>query len=415
MGLLDNLLRKPNTTKRYKITLGGVGIPSRLEPYHFLLAGSTGTGKTTLLNEALATIIPRGDRLVVCDPNGHHLSHFYQDGDVVLNPFDTRSQGWSIFNEVRKDYDYDRLAKSVIPIGSGGDAQWHHYAQVLLSESLRALMLRGENTTEALMRWATTVKKEELAKLLDGTPAQGLFDSDAAKALASTRFILTSYLSAHKYMKTGVFSLRNWLEREQSNLFITWREDMQASLTPLISTWIDIISNAVLSLPADQDRRIWFILDELGGLGKISSLESALTRGRKHGLCVVAGLQSTAQLDRTYGREGAIVLRSCFRNLVVLGIAKSDPDTAETLSKSLGEREIERTQKNRSEGPQGITHGVTIQQKIERVALASEITELPDLTAYLALAANNPTVLVKFNPVELPIVTNGLEEQPCLV
>lgn len=410
MRLLNSILGRFDATQRDRVTLGGVGIPYRLEPYHFLLAGSTGTGKTTLLDEALSTIIPRGDRVIVCDPNGHHLSNFHQDGDVVLNPFDRRSQGWSIFNEVRKDFDYDRLAKSVIPIGSGGDAQWHHYAQVLLSESLRALMLRGENTTEALIRWATTVKKEELAKLLEGTPAQGLFDSDAAKALASTRFILTSYLSAHKYMKSGDFSLRSWLNGEQGNLYITWREDMQASLTPLISTWVDIISNAVLSLPADQDRRIWLILDELGGLGKISSLESALTRGRKHGLCVVAGLQSTAQLDRTYGREGAIVLRSCFRNLVVLGIAKSDPDTAETLSKSLGEREVERTQKNRSEGPQGITHGVTIQQKTERVALASEITELPDLTAYLALAANNPTVLVKFNPVELPIVVNGLEE-----
>ena len=410
MSLLNSLLGKPDITQRSKVTLGRVGIPSRLELYHFLLAGSTGTGKTTLLDEVMSTIIPRGDRVIVCDPNGHHLSHFFKDEDVVLNPFDCRSQGWSIFNEIRKDYDYDRLAKSVIPIGNGSDAQWHHYSQVLLSESLRALMLRGENTTEALMRWATTVKKEELAKLLEGTPAQGLFDSDAAKALASTRFILTSYLAAHKYMKAGDFSIRNWLESEQSNLFITWREDMQSSLMPLISTWIDILANAVLSLPPSEDRRIWLVLDELGGLGKISSLESALTRGRKHGLCVIAGLQSTAQLDRIYGREGAIVLRSCFRNLVVLGIAKSDPDTAETLSKSLGEREVERTQKNRSEGPQGITHGVTIQQKTERVALASEITELPDLTAYLALAANNPTVLVKFKPIELPTIASRLEE-----
>ncbi len=410
MGLLDDLLGKPNTTQRDKVTLGGVGIPHRLEPYHFLFAGSTGTGKTTLLDEALSVIIPRGDRIVVCDPNGHHLSHFYQNGDVVLNPFDSRSQGWSIFNEVRKDFDYDRLAKSVIPAGSNSDAQWHHYAQVLLAESLRALMLRGENTTEALMHWATTVKKEELAKLLEGTPAQGLFDADAAKALASTRFILTSYLAAHKYMKAGDFSLRSWLHEKQGNLFITWREDMQASLTSLISTWVDIISNAVLSLPADQDRRIWLILDELGGLGKICSLESALTRGRKHGLCVVAGLQSTAQLDRTYGREGATVLRSCFRNLVVLGIAKSDPDTAETLSRALGEREVERDQKSRSESPQGITKGVTTLQKMERIALASDINQLPDLTAYVALAANNPAILVKFDPVELPIVASGLEE-----
>ena len=381
MSLLNSLLGRPDIPQRSEVTLGGVGIPCRLESYHFLFAGSTGTGKTTLLDEALSTIIPRGDRVIICDPNGHHLSHFYRKGDVVLNPFDRRSQGWSIFNEVRKDFDYDRLAKSVIPNGSGGDAQWHHYSQVLLSESLRALMLRGENTTESLIRWATTVKKEELAKLLEGTSAQGLFDSDAAKALASTRFILTSYLSAHKYMKSGIFSLRNWLQNGQGNLYLTWREDMQSSLMPLISCWVDILANAVLSLPPNDTRRIWLILDELGGLGKISTLESALTRGRKHGLCVIAGLQSTAQLDRIYGKDGAVVLRSCFRNLVVLGIAKADPDTAETLSKSLGEREVERTQKNRSEGPQGITHGVTIQQKTERVALASEITELPDLTA----------------------------------
>ncbi|MGV3582858.1 MAG: type IV secretion system DNA-binding domain-containing protein [Methylophilus sp.] len=410
MGLLGNLLGKPNTIQREKITLGGVGIPSRLEPYHFLFAGSTGTGKTTLLDEALSAIIPRGDRVIVCDPNGHHLSHFYQDGDVVLNPFDRRSQGWSIFNEVHKDFDYDRLAKSVIPNGSGGDAQWHHYSQVLLSESLRALMLRGENTTESLMRWATTVKKEELAKLLEGTPAQGLFDSDAAKALASTRFILTSYLSAHKYIKTGDFSLRNWLESEQRNLFITWREDMQSSLIPLISTWVDILASAVLSLPPSEDRRIWLVLDELGGLGKISSLESALTRGRKHGLCVIAGLQSTAQLDRIYGKDGAVVLRSCFRNLVVLGIAKADPDTAETLSRSLGEREVERDQKSRTESPQGISKSVTTLQKMERIALASDINQLPDLSAYVALAANNPAILVKFDPVQLPVIANGLEE-----
>lgn len=134
------------------VTLGGVGIPPHLEPYHFLLAGSTGTGKTTLVDEALSTLIPRGDRCVICDPDGHHLSCFWQPGDLILNPFDRRSPGWSIFNEVRKDFDYDRLAKSVVPNGHGPDAAWHHYAQVLLAESLRALMLRGEGNTAALMQ-----------------------------------------------------------------------------------------------------------------------------------------------------------------------------------------------------------------------------------------------------------------------
>lgn len=43
------------------------------------------------------------------------------------------------------------------------------------------------------------------------------------------------------------------------------------------------------------------VLDELASLERLNSLEAALTKGRKHGLRVVAGLQSTAQLDRLYG------------------------------------------------------------------------------------------------------------------
>lgn len=311
---------------------------------------------------------------------------------------------------MRRDFDYDRLARNVVPNGHDADAQWHHYAQVLLSETMRALMLRGEGHTAALMQWATSAPVSELAKLLEGTPAQGLFDADASKAMASTRFILTSYLAAHKYMKPGTFSLRSWIDTGRDNLFLTWREDMQAALMPLVSCWVDVIANAVLSLPPNGTRRIWLILDELGALGRLNSLEGALTRGRKHGLCVIGGLQSTAQLDRCYGREGAIVLRSCFRNLVVFGIAKSDPDTAEVLSRALGEREIEREQRSSSQGPQGISQGVTLQQHAERIVLPSQIGALPDLSAYLALAADRPVTLIQVPVRVRQRVTAPLEE-----
>lgn len=397
-------------TQRDPITLGGVPLPTESENLHTLLAGSTGTGKTTLVDEILSIAIPRGDRVIVCDPSAHHFSRYAQTGDTVLNPFDRRSPGWSVFSEVRKDFDYDRLARSLVPDGHGNDKQWHHYAQVLCAETMRALMLRGDGNTEKLMYWLTIAKAEELATLLAGTPAQGLFDKDASKALASTRFILTTQLNPHKYLKPGEFSLRTWLDCGRGNLFITWREDMQTALMPLISTWTDIVSNAVLSLAADRERRIWLVLDELGALGRLNSLESVLTRGRKHGLCVVAGLQSTAQLDRTYGRESAIVLRSCFRNLVVFAVAKSDPDTAEMLSRSLGEREVDRQQHSRSEGPNGITKGVSLQRVSERIAIASQITELPNLSAFLALSGDAPTRRIQVTPRNLPQVTKSMEE-----
>lgn len=74
----------------------------------------------------------------------------------------------------------------------------------------------------------------------------------------------------------------------------------------------------------------------------MASLGDAATKGRKAGLRLVVGLQSTAQLDKIYGFEEAQTLRSCFKSLVVLGGAKTDPKTCEDMSLSLGEHEVER-------------------------------------------------------------------------
>lgn len=380
------------------LTLGGVVFPREVETLHCLLAGTTGAGKTTAIEELLDSVMARGDRAIICDPNGGYLSQFAADGDRLLNPFDARGERWSLFNEFQRDYDAERLARSVVPDGHGDNAAWHGYAQTLLAELLRALMRTGEATTERLLHWSGIAPPAELARLLAGTPAAGLFDSDAAKALASTRFVLTHHLAPQRHMQQGDFSLRNWLEHGSGSLYLTWRADMQTALAPLLGTWVDILINAVLTLPPDRGRRLWLVIDELAALGKLNSLEAALTLGRKHGLCVVAGLQSTAQLDRLYGRDSAIVLRSCFRNLLVLGIAKSDPDTCDTLSRALGDCEVRRIEESRSQGNQGTNRSVSARQEVMRVVLPSEIASLPNLRGYLALAGDAPITHITLTP-----------------
>ena len=46
------------------------------------------------------------------------------------------------------------------------------------------------------------------------------------------------------------------------------------------------------------------ILDELGSLQQLPYLTSALAEARKFGGCFVIGVQSIAQLAKTYGFEG---------------------------------------------------------------------------------------------------------------
>jgi len=86
------LRRATLSQKEKQITLAEVPIPSKLETLHFMIGGRTGTGKTVAIKEMLSSIIPRGDRVIITDPNGDFLSHFWKKGDSILNPFDQRGK-----------------------------------------------------------------------------------------------------------------------------------------------------------------------------------------------------------------------------------------------------------------------------------------------------------------------------------
>ena len=403
------LSRQTRQRSELQISLAGIAMPVALESLHLLVGGSTGAGKSVLMRELVYSALQRGDRLIIVDPNADMLTQFGRPSDTILNPYDARSPGWSLFNEMRHDYDFSRLAFSVVPRGqSAEEEEWAGYGRLLLSETARQLFMTGPRTIQQLLYWTTAAEPADLKQFLQGTAAAALFVG-ADRALASARFVLSTRLAAQLPMPEGSFSLRNWLNAEAGNLFITWREDMAVSLRPLISTWVDVLCNAVLSLPESPQRRLWLILDELASLDKLTSLPDAATKGRKAGLRLVAGLQSTAQLDRIYGRDEAQSLRSCFRSLVVLGGAKTDPRTCEELSQSLGEHEVERALVARHSNAQGSQRHRHTQTVRERVVLASEIASLPPLSGYLALAGHYPMARIQLK------ITNFLRSSPAFV
>lgn len=379
--------------RRPQVTVAGVGMPVRIEPLHLLVNGATGTGKSVLLRELAYTALLRGDRMAIIDPNGDMYSKFGRDRDVLLNPYDRRTQGWSFFNEIRSDYDFHRYALSVVPRGKTAEAEeWASYGRLLLREAASKLTRIGAPSVRELFRWTTLAKPDDLKAFLSGTLAESLFvgSSEASKALSSARFILSDKLPEHVTMPDGRFSIRTWLEDPNGGaLFITWREDMAEALKPLVSAWVDTICTSVLSMSEDRNRRLWLAIDELASLEKLASLEDALTKGRKHGLRVVAGLQSTSHLDDIYGRMEAQTLRACFRSLVVLGGSRTDPRTCEDMSLSLGEHEVERVRLSRSTGKHS-SSSRSVDTARERAVMPAEIATLPDLSAIIAFAGEMP-------------------------
>jgi len=396
-----------------QITVAGVPMPVSVETLHLLVGGSTGSGKSVLIREMAYSALLRGDRIVVADPNGDMVAKFYRPGDVLLNPYDSRGQGWTFFNEIRAEYDFKRFALSLVPRGQAKEEEeWCAYARLLLRETARKLALIGQPSVAELFRWTTIASPTDLQGFLAGTAAESLFVG-ADKALASARFVLSAKLTEHLSMPPGDFSLRAWLDNPKAgNLFITWREDMAEALKPLISAWVDVLCTSILSVGEDRGRRLWMFLDELASLEKLASLVDAATKGRKAGLRIVAGLQSTAQLERIYGREEAQTLRSCFRSLVVLGGAKTDPKTCEDMSQSLGEHEVERENMSKTYGLRGASTSTQIQRTRERVVLPSEIASLPNLTGYLAFAGDFPVAKVELEVMQFRNRVPAFDERP---
>lgn len=381
-----------------QLDVAGIPMPRKVENLHLLVAGATGTGKSVLMRDLIFSSLKRGNRAFIIDPNGDMLSKFYQPGDIILNPYDSRTQGWVFYNDIRADYDWKRISRSIVPMSQDKNSEeWNDYGRLLLRETAKKLYSAGATSIQEVFNWCTIADDKDLRKFLTGTLAESLFagSSEASRALSSARFVLSNKLSEHTTMPRGDFSIRDWMaDPNGGNLFVNWREDMAAGMKPLVSCWVDIFLQELLSLPPSQARRWALSMDELASLDALSSLVDGLTKGRKNGAMIFAGLQTTAQLDYIYGQTMSQIIRASFRNLVVLGGSKTDAQTAEDLSKALGEHEVERPDYTVSHSSGGRNTSDKVVRVRERVVMPSQIQEFPELVGYVAFAGNYPIAKV---------------------
>ena len=403
------------------VSIGGVTIPRMLEAQHFLITGTTGAGKTQVINGMLRSIRKRGNRAVIADPAGGFYARFGKPGDVLFNPFDRRSVDWSPFAEIRHDYDCQRIAKAAVPDGTGEGAEWHHYAQTLLGETLLALHQRGEHSVKRLLHYVSAADTKELGELLAGTPAAILTAKGNDKMLNNTRGIIATYLGVWRYLPdAGTFSVREWVQDETRDgwLFVTYRDDQMGLLRGLVASILELGIVEGLSLSENQERGLWFVFDEVDSLGKVSSLRGGLTKLRKYGGRCVLGLQTVSQLRETYGRDEAQTLLANLSTKLIL--RAGDNETAEYFSKELGEQDIDRLQMTTGQGtssggvlnPGHSSESSNTSYNMQRVRqaaiLSSEILNLPDLHGFLKIPGQ-PVGAVQVEYQAMPEVQPGFQ------
>lgn len=387
-----------------RFSVGAVPVPVNLETRGFLLAGTPGTGKSQTLTHCLDALRADGALAVIADVSGIYCERYYdeQRGDAILNPFDARCVPWSPLAELESAAGIPSLAKSLVPDGEGSAAEWNSYAQTFVEAVVEHCFSAGLGNGE-LFRILVVAGLEELREVCAGTPAQPLLADGNERMFGSVRGITSSAAKFLQYLDPAAdaqngFSIRRYIRAERPGyLFLTYEDEYFSAVKSMIACAVDVASRTVLSLPPSRDRRVVFGLDELSSLGKIQSIVSLAEKGRKHGAVIFAGLQTIAQLRQAYGHDTSQTFLSCLGSWLVL--RTPDPETAEYMSKYLGDEEKTRIVQSGGESRQMLQSGSSSknwQEQVvkDRLVLPSELQALPDLRGIFNLAGPTPAAVV---------------------
>lgn len=386
------------------------------EQAHTMLIGSTGAGKTKIIQNLVYQLHKRNQKAIIVDVKGDYIEHFYREnrGDIILNPLDKRGKNWSIFKETNPLKGFATIAKSLLPKESRSDPIWIDAARNVFAEL--ANLYVSENLSMA--EFADKLLKTDLItlnKLLDKTGAARIVNPVIEKAALSVLMVLSTYLKPLKLYQSSkdIFSISDWVNDESQNsfLFISSKADVKEDINPLITTQIDIAVNALRSLKTQSNiPKIWFILDEIPYFDQpIPSLKDGLAMARSYGGCFVLGTQDMSSLSKIYSEETARSIANNCKTKIYMNIAGKE--TAHWCSQSLGEGEIEEWHEGLSYGAHEMRDGIQVNRNkvIRPVVLPSELMMLKAGEGFIQFAGFKPAKF-KFNDQSFKRIAIGYLE-----
>ena len=395
--------------KASHLNLMGLPLIKDTETQHILITGTTGSGKTNAFNHMMNQT--EGQKTVIVDFNGEFAKRFYDQAcDTIMNPFDKKFPGWDLFEECRESYHFDDLAESLIP-HSGHDLFWTQSARTVLSAVLNVLSKTHQTSIGDILEMVNTMPLAELHKKLSKTKAAVLLDPKNEKTAISIRMnvaahiaCLESLIGEHK----NPLSIRRWIQddSEGGRLFLTATPAQRATLRPLISCWVSIAIKSLMECEPDHHRRLWFMIDELPSLHKLTDLSLCLAEGRKYGACMVLGFQNIPQLEELYGPRITQSLVDLCGTKIMFRCASFE--MAEKLSRLIGTQERQELQEGISFGAHEMRDGVSLnlQTKEKLVIPPYNLTSIKDLTSYVQLPQGYPITKIEWDLAKAP------EKQP---
>lgn len=360
-------------------------VPPQAETSHILLAGASGSGKSSIIKQLLIQVEARGETAIIYDPHCEYVPGFLlaDRGDIVLNPLDVRMPYWSPADEVENLPEALALAASLYP-------ERDHDGNRFFIDAPRRIfahLLMQRPTPRELVHWMA--HPEEIDRLIRGTELQAFVQEGALAQRGGVQGSLNMVADALRLLPAehearGRWTAREWARERKGWIFLTSTATTREATRPLTSLWLDLL---VLRLMASRDEgrpKTWFFLDELASLQRLPQLKTALTESRKYGNPIVLGFQGRNLLESIYGEYDAETILAQPATKVFLQIPEAK--SARWMSEAIGTMEVERMRESRSD-PRRVfdqpSHTESLERPFTPLVMDSEIMGLDTFEGFL--------------------------------
>jgi type IV conjugative transfer system coupling protein TraD len=295
-----------------------------------------------------------------------------------------------------------------MPINNSMDPFWINAARMIFVSTANELKNNPNRSNLMLLQYLLTADLGSIHQLLRQTESESLVSEKVQKTALNVKTVMATYLKSLLYLRDDkdIFSIRKWILNDHSNscLFVSSDGRKHPTIRPLISAWINTATKELLSLAPDDNRRVWFILDELATLHALPFLATVKSESRKFGGCFILGHHGASQLRTIYGNDGASTLSNLCSTRFYLRLPEHVD--AEHASKNIGTYEIEEVSESISYGANTMRDGISVsrQTREKRLVLPTEIQAANDLRGYLRVKGDFSPAIITLNYKNYPIV-----------
>ena len=258
---------------------------------------------------------------------------------IILSGMDAASFG-------QNAYFYDAaeglLTATILLVAEFCEPEKRHIVSVfkIIQELLAPSGQKGKNQFQQLM---ALLPDDHKAKWFAGA-ALNTAEQSMATVMSTALSRLNSFLDS-ELEQLLCFDTEIDAEKfcnEKSAIFIIMPEENPNTFF-MISLIIQQLYREILAVADEHGgqlkNRCVFFCDEFGTLPKIESAEMMFSAARSRRLQIVPVVQSFAQLDKNYGKEGAEIIVDNTQITLFGGFAPNS-SSADTLSKALGSRTV---------------------------------------------------------------------------